>query len=83
MAYFYVLYSQSLDGYYVGHTEQLPEERLQKHLTNHKGYTSKAKDWTIVHVEEYKTKEEAYTRERQAKAWKSKKKITELIQNGL
>jgi len=29
----------------------------------------------------YETKEEASTRERQVKAWKSKKKITELIQN--
>ena len=83
MPYFYILYSPSLDGHYVGHTEQLPEERLQKHLTNHKGYTSKLKDWAVVHVELYETKEEAYKRERQVKAWKSKKKITELIQNGM
>ncbi len=83
MAYFYILHSISLDKYYVGHTEQLPEERLQKHLSNHKGFTSISKDWVVVYSEVFDSKEEAYRRERQVKAWKSKRKIVQLIQNGM
>lgn len=79
MAYFYVLHSKTLNRYYVGHSEHSPEERLKKHLTNHNGYTAKAKDWIIAYSEAYETKEEAYARERQVKGWKSKKKIAELI----
>jgi len=55
------------------------EERLKKHLSNHKGYTSKAKDWRVVYTEEFESKEEAVSRERQIKKWKSKKAILRLI----
>jgi putative endonuclease len=44
MPYVYLLFSETLDKFYIGHTEMLPEERLRKHLTNHGGFTSKAKD---------------------------------------
>jgi len=83
MAYLYILYSPLLDKYYVGHTTQPLEVRLQKHLSNHDGFTAKAKDWTIVHFESFQTKALAYIRERQIKAWKSKNKIIQLIQNGM
>ena len=79
MAFFYILYSEVLDRYYIGHTEQSPTERLKKHLSNHGGYTSKAKDWVIFYSEEYASKVDAYERERQVKAWKSKKKIGLLV----
>ena len=32
----------------MGHTSESPEERIHKHLSNHSGYTSKAKDWEVV-----------------------------------
>jgi len=79
MAYLYILYSPLLDKYYVGHTTQLPEERLKKHLSRHDGFTAKAKDWTIVHMESFQTKDLAAARERQIKSWKSKTKIIQLI----
>ncbi len=79
MAYFYILYSQSLDKYYLGHTTEELEERLRKHLSNHKGYTARAKDWEIVYSEEFATKKEAYAREREVKRWKSRNKIEQLI----
>jgi putative endonuclease len=42
MNYFlYILFSEKLNGYYVGYTDNL-EEILRKHLTNHKGYTARA-----------------------------------------
>jgi putative endonuclease len=82
MACLYILYSPSLDKYYVGHTTLLPEERLRKHLSNHDGFTAKAKDWIIVHTETFPSKALAYARERQIKGWKSKTKIRQLIRSG-
>jgi len=78
--FLYILFSEKLNGYYVGYTNNL-EERLRKHLTNHKGYTARAKDWTIIYTEKFSSKSEAYARERKIKSWKSKIKITELIKN--
>jgi len=74
----YILYSAEMDRYYVGYASDI-EDRMQKHLSNHKGYTSKAKDWVIVYKENFDTKAEAYERERQIKSWKSRKKIEELV----
>ena len=79
MAYFYILYSRELDKFYLGHTEDDPESRLRRHLSDHGGFTSKAKDWQIVYRENYATKSEAYFRERQVKGWKSRSKIRRLI----
>ena len=76
--YFYIIYSQQLDKYYVGHTSNL-DERLKKHNTNHKGFTGKVNDWAVVYTEIYSTKELAYAREREVKKWKSKLRITKLI----
>ncbi len=47
--YVYILYSKEFDSYYIGSSEN-PEERLKKHLANHKGYTGKAKDWVICYI---------------------------------
>ena len=78
MFYFYILHSKQLDKFYVGYCQNLAE-RLDRHLSNHKGFTGKAKDWEIVYTEEFATKSEAYARERTVKNWKSKKAILELI----
>jgi len=81
MAHFvYILYSVSLDLYYIGSSAN-PEKRLRKHLANHRGFTSKTKDWMICHSESFLEKTEALKRERQLKSWKSRKKIQQLIQN--
>ena len=78
MYYFYILYSEKTDRYYIGHTENLMQ-RLKKHNTNHKGYTGKVNDWEIVYTEVFHSKSEAYARERQVKNWKSRKAIKRLI----
>ena len=67
--YVYILYSRYLGNYYIGSTSDV-ENRLKKHLSNHKGYTSKAKDWIVVYKEEFRTKSEALFREREIKEWK-------------
>ena len=40
------------------------------HLANHKGFTGKAKDWMVVHLEAFGTKRDAFARERFIKAQK-------------
>jgi len=78
MYFLYILYSKSLDHYYVGHTSDL-QGRLRRHNTLHKGYTGKANDWQVVYTETYTSKDQAYKRERQIKGWKSKVSIQKLI----
>ena len=72
MATTYILYSQALDRYYIGHTEQSMEERLKKHLSNHSGFTGRVKDWEIVCTQSFETKSEAYGLERKLKSLKSR-----------
>ncbi len=79
MAYTYILYSKSLDKYYIGHTQLTVEERLTKHLTHHDGFTAKAKDWEIVWKSKFDSKNDAYQMERKIKNWKSRKLIQKLI----
>ena len=76
---FYILYSASADKYYIGHTTEPIEERLRKHNSGHDGFTGKFCDWNCVYSEQYATKQEAYKREREVKAWKSRKRIEALV----
>ena len=83
MHYFvYILYSEALDRYYIGHTGEFISERLRKHLSTHKGYTSKAKDWVLKYSEKYTTKQEAHKRELEIKRKKSRKYIERIISKG-
>ena len=62
----------------MGHTGELLEERLRKHLSDHRGFTARAKDWTIFHTEPFPSKSEAYQREMEIKRKKSRKYIEAL-----
>ncbi|MBS3739525.1 GIY-YIG nuclease family protein [Mesohalobacter halotolerans] len=75
----YILYSSSLDKYYIGYTSISLEERLKKHNANHKGFTGRTTDWLVVYFERFDTKQEAYAREREIKSKKSRKFIEKLI----
>ena len=74
----YILFSQTLGKFYIGMTSDI-EKRMQKHLENHDGFTSNAKDWKIVFTQEFDDKSSALKREAQIKNWKSKKMILNLI----
>jgi len=65
MRYYHILFSKSLNEYYVGHSCEIIQERLRKHLSNHMWFTSKAKDRTIVYSENFDFKIKAYKRERE------------------
>jgi putative endonuclease len=65
--------------YYVGSTSMVIEERLRRHLSSHKGFTGRAKDWEVVYFESYEIKRAAILREQEIKKWKSREKIIKLI----
>jgi putative endonuclease len=75
----YILYSKTLDKFYIGYTADNLSDRVRKHLSDHDGFTGKAKDWIISYAEVFETKSEAYKREREIKSWKSARRIQELI----
>jgi len=75
----YILFSQTANKYYVGHTCDSLHERLRKHNSDHKGFTGKFSDWIVVYSELFESREEAYQRERQIKSWKSRRAIKALI----
>ena len=80
MDYFtYILYSKHIDKFYVGYTGLSLVERLNKHNTNHKGYTGKTNDWEVIYFEKFTSKSEAYEREREIKSKKSRRYIEKLI----
>ena len=67
MAITYILYSKKLKRYYTGSTRRKMHERLELHLEDHHGFTSKAKDWILVYYKELHTITEAMQLERKIK----------------
>jgi putative endonuclease len=74
----YIIYSESLDKYYIGSTANLAD-RIYKHNTIHKGFTAAGKPWKLVYSELYPSKAEAMARERQFKRWKNRSRLESLI----
>jgi putative endonuclease len=74
----YILYSESIDTYYVGSTSNI-DDRLKRHNTGRSTYTKRGIPWIIVYQREYLTKSEAYQSEMYIKSQKSRKYIQDLI----
>ena len=74
--YVYILYSASLNVYYKGFSTAV-EKRLDYHLNSQYKFTSKAKDWVIVYVQEFEDKQEALKEEKRLK--KLNRKSIELL----
>ena len=62
MHYTYILFSKSKNKYYIGSTSNL-EERLNKHNSNHKGFTGGIGDWKIIYSEKFENYNLALKRE--------------------
>ncbi|MCX6197453.1 MAG: hypothetical protein RL528_1202 [Bacteroidota bacterium] len=77
--YIYILYSNGIDRYYVGYSQN-PWIRFEQHLLNTSDkYTGKTKDWILKAVFEVaKTEGEALRIERFIKKQKSRKLILQL-----
>lgn len=75
MYFVYILYSASIDKYYIGQTEDI-ERRLSEHRKrNNLG----AKDWILKHKETFETRAEAVNREKEIKAKKRRSYLEYLI----
>ena len=74
----YILFSEQLNKYYVGYSSKNIQERLKEHLYNHKGFTAKAKDWTLLYQLEINSKSEALILERKIKKRGAKRYLNEI-----
>jgi putative endonuclease len=74
----YILYSISLDRYYVGYTNDL-KRRLSEHNRKKGKYTDKGIPWKFFYTEDFESKKMAMSREANIKSEKSKSYIIELI----
>ncbi|MFZ1784537.1 MAG: GIY-YIG nuclease family protein [Ferruginibacter sp.] len=57
----YIIYSPTLDQFYIGHTENL-KDRIFRHTNSESKSTKKANDWIVKYAEEYGTRAEAILR---------------------
>ena len=77
----YILYSKSLNKYYVGYTNDITR-RLHEHNRIKGKFTDVGIPWILVHTEIFSTKKDVMVREKFIKSMKSKKFIIELIAQG-
>ena len=79
MAFIYILYSQSIDSFYIGSCLDL-DIRIKQHLNNtFNGFTSRSDDWQIFFTIENLAFEQARKIEKHIKKMKSKKFIKNLV----
>jgi putative endonuclease len=74
----YIIFSISLDRYYVGHTANI-NDRLKRHNSGRSKSTKAGAPWQLMHTETFETKTKAYQRELEIKAKKSRKYIEHLM----
>ena len=67
MPFTYILYSDSFNKYYVGATSLEVHQRLKYHLSHHKGFTAKAKDWKVIFQFESESIQQALALEKKIK----------------
>jgi putative endonuclease len=80
MYYVYILKSEKHNRYYIGCTSNL-ERRIDEY---NKGTVSSTKafvSWSVVYIEKYISKSEAYAREHIIKSYKSGNAFKDLIKN--
>jgi len=78
MFYTYVLWSKSIDKYYIGYTQDI-ERRIAKHNTGGSRWTKKGIPWCIVCVRLFETKREAIQEELRLKRSKNRKALEKYI----
>ena len=79
MAYAYILYSKTIDNYYIGSCKEI-ENRLKQHRGNHfkTGFTKRTKDWKVYFLIENLEYQQARNIEKHIKRMKSKTYILNL-----
>lgn len=74
----YILYSSSLNRYYVGHTENL-KTRLTLHNAGKVRSTKRGVPWVVKYIEKFDNKNDTYRRELQIKRYKGGEAFQKLI----
>ena len=76
----YIIYSNKIDQYYIGQTENI-ENRLYRHNNSGSKSTKKANDWVLMYTEEFPTRVLAVKREAEIKKKKSRVYLESLIRS--
>jgi putative endonuclease len=76
--YVYILFSSTLDRYYVGYSSDLIS-RLDEHNLGATRSTRPGRPWKLVYMEKFSNKSAAIKRENQIKKMKSRKYIERLV----
>jgi putative endonuclease len=74
----YIIYSESIDKFYIGSCENL-EKRLNDHNTGRSSFTKTGKPWVLKWSKSFDSRGEAQKEEYRIKAKKSRKYIEFLI----
>ena len=74
----YIIYSKSIDKYYVGYTNEI-DRRIKEHNRLKGKFTDRGIPWEIIYTESFKDKNDATKREAEIKAKKSRIYIENLI----
>ena len=72
--YTYILFSEKIDKYYIGQTNNL-ENRLKRHNNGYEKFTRKGAPWKLVGAVKLETRAEAMKLERKLKNFKSRKRL--------
>ncbi len=78
MFYTYILYSEKLNKYYIGSTNNV-NQRLINHNQGMSDFTNKGIPWILKYYEVFDSRQEAVNREKQIKKKKSRIYIQYLI----
>ena len=77
----YILYSEKMDRFYVGYTNNI-DRRIGEHNRKKGKYTDRGIPWKVAYTETYPSKIEAQDREKFIKSRKSREYIEGLINPG-
>lgn len=80
MFYAYIIKSLSTGKFYIGSTADI-EKRLKRHNSGYTRSIAKNRPFQLIYNEEFKTREEAYRRERQIKSYKGGNAFKKLVQS--
>lgn len=76
----YILYSVSVDRYYVGQTSNL-EEQLKRHNQGKSKHTKSGIPWTLKYKETFADRSEAMAREKEIKSSESREDLVSYFQS--
>ena len=78
MYYLYILFSEKLNRFYVGQTNDLLS-RLKRHNSGQENYTSKGVPWEIVYFVQLESRGKAMRMEKKLKNLKSQSRLKDFI----